>query len=405
MTTSDAMPTVEKDASPGPAVPAPAQSGWLVVLDALRGGAALYVVCNHASLLLLIGFKQAQSLEMPLAVKAMAACSYLFAFGHQAVVLFFVLSGFVIHLRQAQKMDESSRTGASFQFKVKPYLIRRLRRIVPPFYFALLLTAVLDFAVRTINPAFAAPATGNPLVDNILVQHNDWQTLAGNLVFLQWLHFATWGNDTPVWSLAYEFYLYLLYPVFWRLRLREGVTSSVGTVLMVSLASMVLLALFPTQVWFLPVFAYWFCWVLGAWGAEMYVTGAPLRGGTHPTVVAVLAALWLGTSRMLPGPVSDTLGAVACVLFLLLTIRIFESRMEQKRLHRGLGFFSRVGKFSYSLYLTHVPVLALLWAIWYQKYAAMPTNPLLIAVGIGCALGVGWASYWLVERRFSSRAS
>ena len=161
----------------------PAQRGWLVVLDALRGGAALYVVCNHASMLLLVGYQQAHSLEMPLAVEAMAASSYLFAFGHQAVVLFFVLSGFVIHLRQAQKLEESARTGKPFRFEVKSYLVRRMRRIVPPFYFALLLTGVLDFVIRWINPAFAAPATGNRLADNILVQHTDWQTLAGNLVF------------------------------------------------------------------------------------------------------------------------------------------------------------------------------------------------------------------------------
>ena len=136
----------------------------------------------------------------------------------------------------------------------------------------------------------------------------------------------------------------------------------------------------------------------------MYVAQTPsVRAWTHPGVVLLLSGIWLGTVRKLPATVSDTLGAVACVLFLLLTIRLFEGQAEQNVIHRGLGFFSRVGKFSYSLYLTHVPVLALIWAIWYRKYQAMPTQPLPFLVGIVAALAVGWASFQLVERRFVSR--
>jgi peptidoglycan/LPS O-acetylase OafA/YrhL len=371
----------------------------LVVLDALRGLAALYVVCSHCAILLLVSFNQARALDLPAAMKLLAATSYLFAFGHQAVILFFVLSGFVIHLRQAQKIHAGGDSGRKFD--VKSYLIRRLRRIVPPFYFALLLTFVLDLAVRAVNPAFAVPKTGNPIADEILVQHIDWPTLRGNLVFLQWLTCATWGNNTALWSLAYEFYLYLLYPVFWLLRTRIGVKASTLAVFGVSALASGLVLHWHIMKWPLFVLIYWFCWVLGAWAAEEYVAeGRVMRSAARAPLVAALGVAWLATFRLNPLILSDTFGAVCCSLLVLLAIRMFASAEKDTLRHAWLHRFARVGDFSYSLYLTHIPVLAVVWALWFQWRHAMPSQPFVAVIGFFLALAVGRASYELVEKRF-----
>jgi hypothetical protein len=74
----------------------------LPALDALRGLAALYVVLHHAYGLLWVGdYAPALAAAGELPTWA-AAIGGMFRFGRQAVLLFFVLSGFCIHYRQAR---------------------------------------------------------------------------------------------------------------------------------------------------------------------------------------------------------------------------------------------------------------------------------------------------------------
>jgi peptidoglycan/LPS O-acetylase OafA/YrhL len=72
----------------------------LRVLDVLRGFAALYVMIGHAVWLLWVGYHPYLATG---GHRALAYASELTRFGHQAVLLFFLLSGFCIHYRQARK--------------------------------------------------------------------------------------------------------------------------------------------------------------------------------------------------------------------------------------------------------------------------------------------------------------
>jgi peptidoglycan/LPS O-acetylase OafA/YrhL len=67
-----------------------------------------------------------------LATKAMALAFGAFDFGHQAVILFFVLSGFCIHYRQAQVLLATATGAKPFSFDARSYIWRRLYRIAPP---------------------------------------------------------------------------------------------------------------------------------------------------------------------------------------------------------------------------------------------------------------------------------
>ena len=54
------------------------------------------------------------------------------------------------------------------------------------------------------------------------MEHNhEWHTLVGNLAFLTQIHVLFWGTDTPLWSLAYEWWFYMLYPILWRFSRRS----------------------------------------------------------------------------------------------------------------------------------------------------------------------------------------
>ena len=101
----------------------------LAHLDGLRGLAALFVVLHHVWLTV-------WPLEYGLApVGSAALLTGVFAFGHFAVAVFIVLSGFCLTLPVARAGE--LRGGARRFFR------RRARRILPPYYAALALSLLL----------------------------------------------------------------------------------------------------------------------------------------------------------------------------------------------------------------------------------------------------------------------
>ena len=93
-----------------------ADNGGLLFLDGLRGLAAFYVVVGHARWLLWEGYSegfQKHPASYSAINKALAYFLSLFKYGNEAVLFFFVLSGFVIHLRYARRMAEQ---GAAAKF-------------------------------------------------------------------------------------------------------------------------------------------------------------------------------------------------------------------------------------------------------------------------------------------------
>jgi len=77
-------------------------------LDGLRGLAALYVFVRHASVLL-----YSRPVHPAFLDRVVATGFFSFRFAIAAVYFFFVLSGFVIHLRYSQKLAADPR-GATF---------------------------------------------------------------------------------------------------------------------------------------------------------------------------------------------------------------------------------------------------------------------------------------------------
>ena len=147
----------------------------LVLADAVRGFAASYVFLGH---LILSYFPRTEKWTL------------LFAFGQEGVMLFFLLSGFVIMY--------SMETGADKSFG--RYFGRRFFRIYPIFLLAL----ALSYA----------------LVPNAM--GIDRKTLVGNLLMLQDFSYGkpgvivdTFNGNVPLWSLSYEWWFYLMFfPIY-----------------------------------------------------------------------------------------------------------------------------------------------------------------------------------------------
>lgn len=114
-------PTDDRRASGGP-------TGHVALMDALRGLAAAVVVAGHARWLLSMSYESYSSrygLSLDLSTALFLALS-LFQFHHEAVVVFFVVSGFAIHFREARLMSAGKGTG---RLDLGRFAGRRLRRL------------------------------------------------------------------------------------------------------------------------------------------------------------------------------------------------------------------------------------------------------------------------------------
>jgi peptidoglycan/LPS O-acetylase OafA/YrhL len=201
-------------------------------LDGLRGLAALYVMLGHARWLLWEGYSegfQKHPEAYSLFNKALVYFFSLFKYGYEAVLFFFVLSGFVIHLRYAKRIEEQ---GASAKFDWAAFVWRRARRLYPPLLAAIGLAFLLDSIGKANGFAIYDQATPYPVINQNVTTHLDGLTLLGNLAFLMKTYVPVFGCNGPLWSLKFEWWFYMIYPVFWWL---TRCSISVATGLMVAL--------------------------------------------------------------------------------------------------------------------------------------------------------------------------
>ena len=114
-------------------------------------------------------------------------------YGHPAVMGFFILSGYVI----AFVADQREKT-----FNV--YLKHRFARLYSVMVVAWLLSIILDTTGNLINNSFYA---GEIATDNLLLR------IFSHIFFLQesWFVSIQFFANQPLWSLAYEFWYYLLF--------------------------------------------------------------------------------------------------------------------------------------------------------------------------------------------------
>ena len=157
-------------------------------LDALRGLAALTVVVLHLIMSLPDGIRgQLSFIELPFEMG-----------GRFAVMLFFVLSGFVLSLPYFAEKN----------LAYGPYLVRRFSRLYPPFAFAVVVSALLCWLLG--GPVL-------PVASSWL--NNPWSQSPTASIVMSHLLMAGIGVrqsislDGPIWSLIIEMRVSLIFPL------------------------------------------------------------------------------------------------------------------------------------------------------------------------------------------------
>ncbi len=359
-------------------------------LDGLRGLAALYVMLGHARWILWRGYEDffKHPGDYTFFEKFMAYGLSVLRYGHEVVFFFFVLSGFVIHLRYAIKLKDSPE---SAKFDWGPFVYRRARRLYIPLIFAMILTYLCDIIGRRLGYVeFYKTA----VYFEIQVFHsaNILRDLFGNLFFLMDTYVPQWGPD--LWSLKFEWWFYMIYPLFWVLS-KRSIRLASGV-----MAFLFLLSFFP-RLWpvrlFWEVFSLMITWWFGVLLADMYAGRIKNRFGLCSLFVLLIPFLL----KRPFGILNDPLWALAFAGLISFCLYL-----EGKNIRlRILDCLKPLGDMSYTLYVIHSPLLILLsgWLMSRDPQHLLPKHFGWAGLGALMCLGVAYLGHLLVEKPFISR--
>ena len=174
------------------------------ILDLVRGVSALLVMLGH-----LRGFLFLDFAELDRAGVLTKFFYFATGLGHQAVMVFFVLSGYFVGGSVLSGLGNG-------RFTWRCYAASRLTRLWMVLIPALVLTLCFDLLGSHWNPgAYAGDLNARFMSGPTHIQPaaHDWLTLLGNLCFVQNITVPVFGSNGPLWSLANEFWYYVMFPL------------------------------------------------------------------------------------------------------------------------------------------------------------------------------------------------
>jgi peptidoglycan/LPS O-acetylase OafA/YrhL len=291
-----------------------------------------------------------------------------FRFGQEAVIAFFLLSGFLIYANEQARVAND----------LRGYAARRIGRIYPPLLAAMVVSLILSLFLPELWAAIR------------------WNQMLGTLVGLQDVSAIKPGvitdsfmGNTPLWSLSYELAFYALFPLAMAVERRWGspVDHAVG---LVSLAAYGVYIVKPGH--FALILSYFSVWWIGAAIARAYRAGfGDLRAIAVPLV-------WLAALLGLAIVNVATHAPTASGVYPMLMVRHFGCAWVA-----AIVLFSPVGRWILSGLSAFPRIFAGLAGVSYGVYVLH--YPLLIHAGAhgGLAGLIGGAVAtlvlaWLVER-------
>lgn len=348
----------------------PAQSH---LMHLMRGVAALLVLCEHVKNRV---FGPEVNLETFGALAKLPRV--VLSLGHESVIVFFVLSGFLVGRKMLLVRKRSDVLG---------YFIARFSRIYVVAVPALLLswitanvtTSILGFSYYHSGPDQSCSPS---LLD-----------VTWNLLLVNKILVPTLCSNTPFWSIQNEMSYYLLFAVaFFGATLTRS--SRERLVCAISLLAVVaFLAWEPIGT--ANTLLYSGFWLAGAIGSLKNAKAV----WALLAVAMIYVSIWLAGLRLEGQFATDiTVGALtmACIL-----------AGHHTPIPRQVSAMGRIASdVSFSLYLVHVPVIDVLTSIAIARDTgpgtldeSSPTAWLLVTLYIAAALAVSSAMYWLFERR------
>lgn len=339
-------------------------------INGLRAFCAIYVCCHHVSQMIPLG----------------NVARVLLSFGQEAVIIFFLLSGYVIWISEVERRH---------RFSTGRYYARRFLRIYP----TLLVSLAITYLVASIFSTSTRTDLGT-LLGNLA----GWQDSIG---LKPGVFVGPFGGNAPLWSLSYELVFYAIFPAALKLHriLGNGLNHFIG---IWSLLSMCAFGIEPNH--FTLMLSYFIIW----WTGTALARYKQLNTDTKP--IYVLASYMLAVG-LLATTTCNHFHFSSLGVWPLLGLRHFSSAaffslaavFATRAWSRwSLGpktskFLDGLANSSYGIYLFHYPILILTGA--YKN----PFHLLIGAVALGIFSHVFDAKLSALVRRkcsgFSHRRS
>lgn len=365
-------------------------------LDGLRGLAALFVVLHHT-----YGCNSGMNANPGLA----GVFTNWLLYGHLSVDLFIVLSGFCLMMPVAR--------AGHIKAGLLGFYSGRCRRILPPLYAAVVFSGTYFVAAQYMSShQFVLPSK---------------HVILANLLLLQDLRPSLNTLDVVAWSVAAEWKIYFLFPLFVWVWQRWAIPGLLATGAFLGAVAMLAvhhaaphMDLTHTCPWYVFLFA------LGASGAAAVFSpkrsfsarsAAPVR--LWPFICAALVTLALLLIRY-PVTAQGEAPLYDPHLFLIDPVAGVLATLLLMTLARQIGGASRplavlswrplvsVGSFSYSIYLVHFVLVIAVSKIASHVAHHLGTHHLqtlfALVITLPLAVGAGYLFHLVFERPFMSKA-
>lgn len=300
-------------------------------LDQLRWAAALVVCATHLRSVIFADYAGGHD-------RLRSAFFFVHGFGHQAVMVFFVLSGYLV----GGDVLRRCRAGT---FDWRRHLARRGARLYLVLAPALLLTLACDLGGLAWFNQEGLYTHGRPLV---MVYYDISARLGpevalGNLFFLQTILTPTLGSNTPLWSLANEGWYYVLAPL-----LLLACLGAAPPARRLAPALALVAACWFVGPW---ICAYFLVWLLGA---GVHLLRRPLLRRTWPAWLLIAASA--GAERVHLVPPGPATWAADVVIGLGVALLINHWAHDARPAGRLATAHRFLAGFSFSLYVCHWPL-------------------------------------------------
>ena len=373
----------------------PSGGGFLANVESIRGIAALYVAFWHV-LGLTIPFNYHASI---LSADNMRDLTLRFIAtlinGQTAVVVFFVISGFVIG-RSLDRKDSVLPAAQSYAL----FMLRRALRLYPAHIVALLGIVALAWLFLMHRPRI--DFTAFPMIDALSIvwlnaepfNHMTWRTVATNLTM------GSWSLNMVVWSLYVELAVVPALPIFHKLTRAGNLYLDLAIV-----GGLIALTIFNwDHLWS----RYWFAFYLGMMvqthGRRWSFLLERAMVGRWPAIAVSYAVLVLPLGFTDGGWVAVVIQVLGAFSLLSLIVWCDAPRLQRALEHPVLRWNGRI---SYSFYLWHFFLFSVFAHHLYARFTpetlgryeiAIFFGVLIVTVALAC--GLAQLSFVYVERPF-----
>ena len=355
---------------------------YLLHLDFLRGLSALLVCMGHLRNVFFVNYNEVLVVDSYL----INFFYFITSLGHEAVMVFFVLSGFLVGGSVIKNLDN---------FNFKKYLTNRITRLWVVLIPCLFITLIIDQLILSNYPEFLQGNYRSIINSGPSESYSDtFMTFIGNVFFLQNIFVKTYGTLGPIWSLANEFWYYILFPLILIILNFNNKYNFIFRSFYIILL-LIILYLLPTD-----ITKYFLIWCFGVFAFYIY---DQKKGSFHKfnfllSLILLISTLILSKLKFLSLFNSDLLISLTVSYLIVVCPKINLDQNKISKLFKNV--IIHLSSISYTLYLIHFPICMVIfcYVIKFEKIYLNLANFFSYLFFLSIIIFIAYLFWFMFER-------